>query len=63
MDADDEGSESHGARGDDARMENVHEKLRGKRSADEEPSMKRRKMARPYRGEKGLVSIGGSTQP
>ena len=61
MDADDEGLESHGPGGDHARTEYVHEKLRGKRSADEESSVKRRKMARPSRGEEGLVSIGGST--
>jgi hypothetical protein len=39
----------------------VHEKLCGKRSADEELFAKRRKMAGPPHGKEGLVSIHGST--
>lgn len=60
-DVDDEGSDSHGAEGDDTQTEYVRKKLRGKRPADKEPSMKKRKTARPSRREEGPVSIGGST--
>ena len=61
--ADEEGSESQEARGSDTRTEYVRKKLRGKRPADEEPSMKKRKIARPSRGEEGLVNIGEPNQP
>jgi hypothetical protein len=62
-DTNDKGSESHGTEGDDAQTEYVHNKLRGKWPIDQEPSAKRRKMTRPFQGEEGLVSIGGSNQP
>ena len=62
MDADGESSDSHGAGGDDMQMDYVHEKRHEKQRADEEPSTKRRKTARPSRGEEGTVSIGASVQ-
>ena len=63
MDADDESSGSQGTDSDGARTEYVREKLHGKRPADEVPSMKRRKIARPSQGQEGLVSIAAFAQP
>ena len=47
IDADEEGSESQEARGNDTWMEYVREKLHRKRPTDEELSAKWRKIARP----------------
>ena len=46
-DADEEGSESQEARGNDTQTEYVRGKLRGKRPTDDKPSAKQRKTARP----------------
>jgi hypothetical protein len=63
IDANDEGSDSLGAGVDDAWMEYVHEKLRGRRPTDKDPSAKKRKMARSFCGEEGTISIGDFAQP
>jgi len=48
-------------RDEDERMLYVHEKLRGKRPAGEEPSPKRRKIVRSSCHEERSVSIGALT--
>ena len=59
-DADEEGSESQEAGGNDTQTEYVREKLHRKRPTNEEPSTKQRKIARPSRGEEGPVNIEAS---